>query len=293
MTEPPESREERVEVGRTPACEEMEDLLPDAARVLREGGDLASHYPDLARHLEECAWCSEALEELVKEPDVLSEPETEVDWSERFDRYRAAALEEPEPIARVHAAERVGEAERVGPRTLAALAKRAVEDSDAEVRKAALNALDELDAAVSIPQRLIEAWSAAPEEAAPFIAGVLARLAGDQPPVIAAVAELGKEGIKGNLSTEEGELRLTVEGLPPSFETTKPVVAVPGALDPDAPEVEWYGKEPGLVTAEDAVRAGRLDVRLGRMLDPAAEPTLTPELERLFVLNPKASRESA
>jgi hypothetical protein len=86
-------------------------------------------------------------------------------------------------------------------------------------------------------------------------------------------------------------LRLTVEGLPASFEETTPVIAVPGALDPNAPEVEWYGKEPGLVTTEDAVREGRIDVRLGRMLDPSAEPILTPELQRLFVLNPEASRE--
>jgi hypothetical protein len=105
------------------------------------------------------------------------------------------------------------------------------------------------------------------------------------------VSLAGKEGITASLSAEEGELRLTVEGLPASFEKTTPVVAVPGALRATVPEVEWYGKEPGLVSAEAAVQAGRLDVRLGRMLDPTAEPKLTPELERLFVLNPEASRE--
>ena len=47
------------------------------------------------------------------------------------------------------------------------------------------------------------------------------------------------------------------------------------------------------MSAEAAVREGRLDVRLGRMLDPSAEPTLTPELERLFVVNPEVSRPSA
>jgi hypothetical protein len=292
MTEPPE-HEERVEVARAAACEDVEEDLPDAARVLREGGDLASEYPDLARHLEECEWCRATLDELVKEPDVLSEPQIEADSGEVFDRYLAAALNEPQPISRVHAAERAAEAEHVGPAALEALAERAAEDPERAVREAALKALDELDAAVSIPRRLIEAWSASPERAAPFIEGVLARLAGERPPVASQVAELGKEGIRGSLSAEQGELRLTVEGLPPSFETTKPMVAVPGALDPDAPEVEWYGEEPGLVSAEDAVREGRLDVRLGRMLDPSAEPTLTPELEHLFVLNPKASREKS
>jgi hypothetical protein len=304
MTKPPE-HDERVEVARTAACEEVAEDLPDAARVVREGGDLASHYPDLARHLEECEWCRATLDELVKEPDVLSEPEIEAHSSDVFDGYMAAALEGPEPSARVNAAERAAEAEHVGPATLEALASRAAEDPEREVREAALKALDELDAAVSIPKRLIEAWSASPEEAVPFIEGVLARLAGDRPPVTSAVAELagststpdrrvslaGKEGITASLSAEEGELRLTVEGLPASFEKTTPVVAVPGALRATVPEVDWYGKEPGLVSAEAAVQAGRLDVRLGRMLDPTAEPKLTPELERLFVLNPEASRE--
>jgi hypothetical protein len=290
MTEPPEY-EERVEVARAAACEEVEEDLPDAARVLREGGDLTSEYPDLARHLEECEWCRATLDELVMEPDVLSEPEIEPDSGEAFDRYLAAALNEPQPISRVHAAERAAEAQHVGPAALEALAERAAEDPERVVREAALKALDELDAAVSIPRRLIEAWSASPEQAAPFIEGVLARLAGGAPPAAPAVAELGKEGVTGTLSAEEGDLLLTVEGLPPSFERTSPVIAVPGALRAAVPRVEWQGEEPGLVSAEAAVRAGRLDVRLGRLLDPTAEPKLTPELERLFVLNPQASRE--
>jgi hypothetical protein len=165
----------------------------------------------------------------VKEPDVLSEAETEVDSSDHPERYLAAALAEPERIVRLRAAERLGAARRIGPAALAALAEAAAEDPDADVRAAALEAL----------------------QASP------------------AVVEA-----RGTLSPEEGGLRLVLEGLPPSFEQTTPVVAVPGA---------------GLVAAQAAVREGRLDVRLGRMLDPAAEPTEASTLERVFVLRPQAS----
>jgi HEAT repeats len=297
----------RVEVARTAACEELEEDLPEAARLLREGEDVASRHPDLARHLEECEWCRATLAELLKEPELLSEAETGVDPSELFERSLAAALVDPEVIVRVRAAERLGATPRVGPQALAALADAAAEDSEPEVRAAALRALDELDEAVSISERLIAAWSAEPEEAARFIEGVLRRLAGGQPPAMPGVAELvgstwtpeqrmplsGPEGIRGSLSATEGELHLTVEGLPPRFEETTPVIAVPRALRASAPKIEWSGKEPGLVSTEAAVRDGRLDVRLGRMLDPSVEPTLTPELERLFVLNPEVSRPSA
>jgi hypothetical protein len=247
MAETPDR--ERLEIARTSACDEVEDELADAARVQREGGDLATQYPALARHLEECEWCRTALAELVNEPDVLSEADIEPESSDRVERYLVAALETPERIVQVRAARQLGTARRVGPAALAALAEAAAEDRDEEVRAAALEALEELDA-----------------------------------------AQLGKEGVKGTLSAEEGELRLTLEGLPPSFEESIPVVAVPRALRAAMPGIEWSGGEPGLVSVEDAVSQGRLDVRLGRMLDPSAAPELTTELERLFVVKPRAPR---
>lgn len=232
------------DLPRTPACDEVEMDLSDAARIQREGGNVADHYPDLARHLEECEWCRAQLAELVKEPDLLAEAETEDVPSDRAEKELAAALFVREPAVQIPAAGRLASARRVAPATLAALAETAAGDRDEDVRKAARTALDEL----------------------------LTRLA-------PGVAELGKAGVTGTLSADEGELRVTLEGLPRSFEGSTPVVVLPGG-------------EPGLVTPESAVSEGRLDVRLGRLLDPSAGPELSPELEGLFVVKPEAEPES-
>ena len=71
----------------------------------------------------------------------------------------------------------------LGPAAVAALVAAAAEDRDERVRAAALTALQRLDTQVSLPQWVIDVWSASPAEAAPYLAGVLARLAahGDQP----------------------------------------------------------------------------------------------------------------
>jgi hypothetical protein len=297
----------RLELAPTAACEEVEEDLPAAARVLRDGEQPAARHPALARHLEDCERCRAILAELMREPTVLAAHEARVDPGELFERSLTAALTEPEPIVRARAAERLGAAERVGPAALAALAEAAAEDPDSRVRAAALRGLDELDAAVSIPQRLIEAWSEAPAEAAPFLEGVLARLAGEGPAARAGVAELvastwtpeqqamfsGKEGISARLSAEQGELRLILEGLPPVFEKTTPVIAAPHALRATAPRVEWFSKDPGLVRAQMPVTSGRLDVRLGRVLEPPAEKAGPGDLGRLYVLSPESSRKKA
>ena len=241
---------EPVDLWRTPACEEMEEELAEAAHIQREGGDLAAHNPAIARHLEECERCRTTLDELLKEPDLLSESDIEVDSTERRERYLVAALAEPEQIKRLRAATLLGAAPRIGAAALAALAQAAAGDADKDVRAAALRALAAHDS-----------------------------------------AQLGKGGVMWTLSAEEGELRLALEGLPPSFENTTPMLALPAALRDALPGVEWASTGLGLVTADAAVREGRLDVRLGRMLDPSAEPKLSPELERLFVLNPRSPRE--
>jgi hypothetical protein len=293
----------RLEVARTPACEVVEEDLPDAARVLREGEDLASHYPDLARHLEECEWCRTTLAELVKEPEVLSEKDAEAEPSEGYERYMADALAEPEPVIRRRAADWLGRAERVGPAALAALADVAAEDADEKVREAALTALDRLDEAVALPQRIIEAWSEDPAEAAQFISGVLARLTAEGPPVSPGVIGLvgstspdgegmtlsGTEGARGLLWGKQSELWLTLERLPSGFENTKPIVALPKALAELAPAIRWLGEQPGLVAAATPVADGSLELRLGQVVAPEAEQLF----DRVYVLNPAAHLRSA
>lgn len=201
-----------------------------------------------------------------------------VEPRELFERALVAALSETDATARRRAAERLGGVECLGAAALAALAEAAAEDDDGEVRARALVALDRLDEEVSIPQRVIDAWSAAPAEAAPFIAGVLARLGGEGPLARRSITRLvaaavkghhqielsGKEGIGGHLSVEENELWLRLNRMPAGLEKTRPVVALPAALAENAPPLEWAGKAPGLVAATAPVEAGELNVRLGR-----------------------------
>jgi hypothetical protein len=154
---------------------------------------------------------------------------------------------------------------------------------------------------VSLPRRLIEAWSAAPAEAAPFIAGVLARLTSEGPPTNPGVVGLvgsaagageemtltGKEGISGLLKSEQSELWLELNRLPSSFEKAKPVVALPSALAEGAPTITWSGERPGLVAAATPVVSGSLQVRLGQVPAPSGRESL---FERVYVLNPEARR---
>ena len=137
---------------------------------------------------------------------------------------------------------------------LAALAERAREDPEEEVRAAAIQALDELDSSVALPRRLIEAWADAPEEATPFIEGVLAYLATEGPPVSSVeVVEVTER-----VAPHEDRLSLEVDGLPGAFEENAPVIAAPGAP---------------LARAEQPVKAGRLEAPV------AAAP------RRVFLIN--------
>lgn len=294
----------QFEVGGTLACDETRDDLPAAAEAVRQGRDPAGEYPALARHLEECHWCRIVLAELVSEAERQSAEmvEAPVEPVGLFERALSSALFDAEAIVRERAAERMGRFERLEPQALAALARAARVDPDEDVRAAALRALDDLDAQVTIPERVIEAWAAAPATAVPFIESVLAHLAGEGVPV-SGVAELvgtpvageegvavtGQEGISGRLSEEESELRLSLEGLPAKFEHEKLVVAIPRALEERAPPVEWPGEEPGLVPAEEVVETGALNVSLGRLVE--GMPAATKELfNRMFLLHPKARR---
>jgi hypothetical protein len=286
----------QFDLDRTAACERIEADLPAAAAAVREGQDLADQYPAVARHVEECERCRTVLAELITEPEpAVAEPPVEP--RELFERALTVGLSDPDATVRERAAERLGSFERLAPRALAALADAAAKDPDENVRAAALRALDELDAQVSIPERLIEAWAAEPAKADPFIEGVLARLAGER-----GVTELvgravageqalsvtGEQGISGQLTEDATHLRLSLQGLPPKFEHQKLVVAIPRVLELEPSAIEWAG-EPGLVPAEKTVRAGSLDLTLGRV--PKGTGTEKNKLfERMYLLNPGARR---
>jgi hypothetical protein len=294
----------QFELGLTTACEEIRDDLPAAAQAVRQGRDPAGEYPAVARHLEECDWCRIVLAELVSEPERQPAAMTEapVEPVGLFERALSSALSDPDALVRERAAERMGTFEHLNAPALAALALAAREDPDESVRASALRAFDELDAQVSISERLIGAWAAAPATAGPFIESVLAHLAGEGVPV-SGVAELlgtpvageesvavtGQEGISGRLSEEARELKLALEGLPPKFEHAKLVVAIPKALEEPVPPVEWPGQEPGLVPAQEPVETGSLNVSLGRLVEdlPAEKRSL---FRRMFLLHPEARR---
>jgi hypothetical protein len=293
----------QFDLGRTSACDAVEEDLPAAAQAVREGRSPADQYPAVARHLEECDRCRIVLSELVTEPEpepAVAEPSIEP--RERFfERVLTDGLADADAVARERAAERLADLQRIGPRALAALAEAARDDSEERVRKAALRALVRLDARVSLPERVIEAWAADPEVGAVFLRGVLARLADERVPVEGVTELVGGEapgeertavtgsgGIRGRISEEADELKLSLEGLPRKFEHTKVVVAIPRVLEQDAPPIEWRG-EPGLVAAEEDVRGGSVEMTLGRVVDDpgGAKGKL---FDRLYLLGPEARR---
>lgn len=276
----------QFEIDRTAACVEVEDDLPEAAGLVRASRDVASAHPAVAAHLEECERCRVVFAQLASEPPGLGRTtpmaEIPIDPAPVFERALVTALSRPETIKRERAAERFAAFERVGSRALAALAEAAGEDPEEEVRAAALRALDELDRHVSIPQRLIEEWAEEPTEAASFIEGVLARLAGGSIHSASPVLELigtpvpgeerteltGADGVHGGIARTWRQWWLSLEGLPPAFENTRPLLALPDALRPGLPRMKWPAAKPGLVPAEKPVSGGSLRARIGR--PPAA-----------------------
>ncbi|MGH3033968.1 MAG: HEAT repeat domain-containing protein [Gaiellaceae bacterium] len=254
----------RFDLGWTAACAEVEEDLPAAAQVVRERQELAGQYPALARHLEECDRCRIVLAELVSEPEQLSTEMAEppVDPAELFERVLPTGLADPEAIVRERAAEQLGELDRLGAKPLAALARAAAEDPDEDVRAAASRALSALG---------------------------VTELVGTAVTGEEALAFTGTEGISGELTEYEQELRLSLKGLPPKFEHAKLLVAIPRVLEGEVSSIEWPG-EPGLVPAEETVQAGSLEMTLGRV--PEGTPAEKRKLfERMYLLNPKARRE--
>lgn len=254
----------QFDLGRTAACAQVEEDLPAAAQVVREGQDPAGQYPALARHLEECERCTIVLAELVSEPEQISTEMAEppVEPAELFERALPPGLVDPEAIVRARAAERLGQFERLGAKPLAALARAAAEDPDQDVRAAASRALDALG---------------------------VTELVGTVVTGEEALAVTGTEGISGRLTEQEQELRLSLKGLPPKFEHAKLLVAIPRVLEGEVSPIEWPG-EPGLVPAEETVQAGSLDLTLGRIPE-GAETEKKRLFERMYLLNPRARRE--
>lgn len=284
----------------TAACARVKELLPEAARALHAGEDLGEIVPEVARHLKECARCTAIVAHLASPPDPqpvegVLRVSVDMDPSEDFEQALLKGLTDPDPITRERSAARLGTHGRLAV-TLAALAERAAEDREERVRKAALRTLDDLDDSVSIPQRVIEEWSRNPEEAAPFIEGVLSRLAQEGRGVAELVASEdtvggalkleGKGGIHGSIKYEKDELWLTLRDLPEELEDTKPVVALPLALKDKAPSVKWPGRVPGLVPSTAAVRKGSVKVALATAGRPHPEPRRL--VQRIYVLNPEA-----
>lgn len=173
-----------------------------------------------------------------------------------------------------------------------------VEPTDADEARVNPEELFEraLTAALSDPDKV------APDEA-PFIARALARVTGAEMSAGALVIELlgspgrageettlgGGEGISGTIKKEENDLWLKLNKLPPSFENTKPVVVLPGALTEGDPAIRWSGTEPGLVAATTPVTAGSLEVRLCEIIAPTKEPLF----QRVYLLNPEARRRQS
>lgn len=253
-------------------------------------------------HAETCEICGPRFE--LGRVDASTErtdmAEVPVEPTALFARALTAALSAPEAVARIRAAGRLGGFQQLSPAALARLVEAAAEDPDESVRAAALAALDELDDAVSLSQRVIDAWSATPAEAAPYLADCLNRLADPEALAFPRVARLvtekvgdelavsGEAGVTGRIVQDQGELWLRVNRLPEEFEKTRPVVAVPTALGKRVPEIEWSGQSPGLAPARDSVTDGSLDVRLGNVLPRKSLPSKL--FQRLYLLDPRKRR---
>lgn len=290
------------ELERKVACREIEDDLADAAGVLLRGGnDLASSHPMVARHLAGCMRCNLLLAELMRDPERRRVPDDQrVDPNALFEEALVGALlNDPETLVRARIAGRLGTFEGPGIVVLGALAEAATVDEDADVRVAALESLDRLDTQVSIPRRLVEEWAAFPERAASFISGVLERLARSPvPSVTGLVAEArpgsgtmavtGRGGIGGELIASDNNFVLRLRGLPAYLESTKPIVAVPTGLHPEPPSVRWMAEWPGLVSAEDAIDHGSVEVLLAQG-STAAEQLF----EKMYLLSPDVRRVGA
>lgn len=247
----------QFDFGRTAACAQVEEDLPAAAQVVREGQDPGGRYPALARHLEECDRCRIVLAELVSEPeqDATEMAEPPVEPAELFERALTTGLTDADALVRERSAKRLAGLEHLGARPLVALARAAAEDPDEDVRAAARTALDELG---------------------------VTELVGTAATGEAALVVTGAEGISGRLTEQERELRLSLKGLPPKFEHAKLLVAIPRVFEGEVTPIEWPA-EPGLVPAQETVQAGSLEMTLGRV--PEGAPTEKRKLfERMYLL---------
>jgi hypothetical protein len=282
------------------------DFIVDPAELERALAHLAScekcsHRFDIA---ETTAW----LESREETQTMAQEP---VDPVALFESALTAALSDPDDLVRRRAAERLGGMTGLGTAAVSALVASAGEDPDEQVRAAALTALQRLDSTLSLPQWVIAVWSAAPAEAAPYLEGVLARLAAPADATSSVTrlgnAEMQKDetivfagdrGVRGRVSREPDGLWLTVEGLPAECSDTKPVVAIPRTLQVEEFTIVWAGEKPGLVATSEPVSGGTLRVRLGEVSEGEAQGEAAgrpaapaPLFDQIYLLHPKGLRK--
>jgi hypothetical protein len=263
---------------------------------------------------EECSRCFDLAQDaawLESREETAPMAHVPVDPPALFESALTAALSDPDDLVRRRAAERLGGMTGLGAVAVVALVAAAGEDRDERVRAAALTALQRLDPKLSLPQWVILVWSAAPAEAASYLEGVLARLAtpagapsavtrlgGAETQNDKTVVFSGDCGVRGRVSRESDGLWLTVQGLPAAIENTKPVVAVPSALQVNETTMVWAGDKPGLIAASTPVSKGTLRVRLGEDEEGAAQEATAAQsaapctlFDQIYLIHPKGHRK--
>jgi hypothetical protein len=215
-------------------------------------------------HVEACEVCGPRFE--LWRADASTEgrsmAEVPVEPTALFARALTARLSDPEPVARIRAAERLASLGRLDTPALAALVKAAAADPDANVRGAALAALDEQHADVTL-------------------------LVAEEGGAWNALTAADETGAIGEIERREDQLWMKLNRLPGSFEEMKPVLAVPAALEPGEAPIEWSGETPGLVFAPEPVAGGALEIYLGK----AGETVLSEQVfSRVYLLSPREQR---
>lgn len=212
-------------------------------------------------HAETCEICGPRFE--LRRADTSIEgtdmAEVPVEPTALFARALTAALSAPEPVARLRAAARLGSFEQLAPRALIALVAAASEDPDERVRAAAIAALDEQQHVIELATGEGAAWN--------------------------RLTARGEWEAVGEIVREEDQWWLKLNRLPGSFERTKPVVAIPAALETGETQIEWSGESPGLVFADEAVAGGTLELFLGNVTESA--PPLENLFSRVYLLSPR------
>lgn len=216
-------------------------------------------------HVASCDECAAQFEvsgmlawtECEEEPPAMDD--MPIDPEALFERALSAALDDPDPMTRLRAAERLGERTASGPATLAALIRIASDDAEERVRAAASAALDRLGVGV-------------------------AELTNPMPDDQGGLTLTSEEGARGHIAVEDSGVWMTVDGLPQRFDNTKPWVAFPRAFEERLQSFVAAGGDPGFVEAANSVQEGSARVLLGglteaRGTEPEGGETSAPTID--------------